>query len=321
MKYKDWLTEQFKKTYEKMNDGINQKDLALMNKSYNLLKRLSKEFLRLGYGEISENQLTLHVSEIEWKIDMSELLPIETMDNNQIILNDKIVGLQNDIEYLKEENQRLKAGVVPVTNTDDESSLVASLMERNKELQRLAYTDIKTDTLNSNAFNRDFVQTSFASRLALVGIMGMKSINLTFGKSAGDKVIKNVARFLSANFKGCVYRIIGDQFAIIETKRSFEELSASLKQIRIELEKLDIHIAYGVCDGSECTSGKKKEMIDKAESRMDNMKCGEEPMTFLPPNVNTDSTDSSVQHNSGLQEMKIELTEEELLANKLNQEG
>lgn len=321
MKYKEWLLEQFLIAYEAYDNGVKQQDFKLIATKTNTLYRLGRELLPLGIGDIKEDTVTFRIDDVEWTAELSDFFPYYEKKNDELVLaNDKVEGLQADLEYAKAEVERLKAEnntLVPMDTSD--SSLVRSLMEKNKELQRLAYTDTKYEVYNNNAFNRDF-KTVNETRLVLVGIVGMRDINASFGKNAGDKVIKTVSQFLAANYPDKVYRILGDQFAIIEDQRSFEEVSKMFLQIRNELSKLDISIVYGVADSSECTT--KKDIIAKAEERMKDLKFGKEAPEFIvnrpEPQLFVEETVKEPQKR-GLEKIEIELTDEELMANMLNQ--
>ena len=89
--------------------------------------------------------------------------------------------------------------------------------ERVIERERLAYTDVLTGLTNRAKYNKD-LETIPASgwSLLLIDIDNLKSVNDTFGHSAGDELIAAVAsRIADAATPSRAYRIGGDEFAVI----------------------------------------------------------------------------------------------------------
>lgn len=99
-----------------------------------------------------------------------------------------------------------------------------AVFEENRETQKIirheAEHDPLTDLLNRGSFNRIFpicCQGNAPFVLILVDIDHFKSINDTYGHTAGDEVIKRVAAKLKSVFRveDYVFRIGGDEFAVI----------------------------------------------------------------------------------------------------------
>lgn len=99
-----------------------------------------------------------------------------------------------------------------------------AVFEENRETQKIirheAEHDPLTDLLNRGSFNRIFpicCQGNSPFALALVDIDHFKSINDTYGHTAGDEVIRWVAVQLRSIFRieDYVFRIGGDEFAVI----------------------------------------------------------------------------------------------------------
>jgi diguanylate cyclase (GGDEF)-like protein/PAS domain S-box-containing protein len=95
------------------------------------------------------------------------------------------------------------------------------LERANKELGRLATTDVLTGLYNRRFFE-EFVKTEIlkrANRFALLSfdVNRLKYINDTFGHAAGDEVIKSVARTLTSSVRVAdrIARMGGDEFTIL----------------------------------------------------------------------------------------------------------
>jgi diguanylate cyclase (GGDEF)-like protein len=89
--------------------------------------------------------------------------------------------------------------------------------ERVLERERLAYTDALTGLTNRAKYNKDLETVpSSGWSLLLIDIDNLKSVNDTFGHTAGDDLIAAVAsRIADAASTLRAYRIGGDEFAVI----------------------------------------------------------------------------------------------------------
>lgn len=98
--------------------------------------------------------------------------------------------------------------------------------ERVLERERLAYTDALTGLTNRAKYNKD-LETLPASgwSLLLIDIDNLKTVNDTFGHSAGDDLIAAVAlRIADAAAPSGAYRIGGDEFAVILNEGASDDL-------------------------------------------------------------------------------------------------
>ena len=100
-----------------------------------------------------------------------------------------------------------------------------------REISRMTYKDGLTGVGNKAAFMRDTAlndekilkgDTSFA--VVMVDVNNLKYVNDTYGHEAGDKYILGCCRMVCGVFKHSpVYRIGGDEFAVILTGEDFEK--------------------------------------------------------------------------------------------------
>ena len=116
-----------------------------------------------------------------------------------------------------------------------------------REAQDMADADVLTPTLNRRAFLREVGRAMADCRrygeeacLIYLDMDGFKSINDTYGHSAGDTALTHVAELLKASTRegDAVGRMGGDEFAVL-LKR------ADLKSSRIKAMKLEAELALG----------------------------------------------------------------------------
>lgn len=194
---------------------------------------------------------------------------------------------QNSLKNLRKETDKIRS---ELSNTkkqlSDAESKVSGLKEEDserteyyknletevKELRVLAYEDALTDTMNSNAFNRDIKAIDLHNTiLARIGVRGMKEINESYGKASGDNALGIVAKELSNKFgKQSVYRVMGDNFLILINGTSDQDTRDSLSRIEKELSGQSIYIAYGIAVGSMTDS--LPSLVGAAEEAMNSMK-------------------------------------------------
>jgi diguanylate cyclase (GGDEF)-like protein len=83
-----------------------------------------------------------------------------------------------------------------------------------------AYFDTLTDLPNRHKFQLDFVEEINKDQtftILYLDLEGVKEINDTYGRQAGDMVLIKVAARLSGTIgqKGLVYRMNGDEFSVV----------------------------------------------------------------------------------------------------------
>ncbi len=190
---------------------------------------------------------------------------------------------KEEIEKLKSEYEKKSADYVSEINKLQEQIKKSGALseEEIQKLTTLAYTDLKCRVKNLNAFNRDcerINQKEFI--LAMTGIQGMGEINKTMGREAGDNAIAYLCSRLAAEFgEDNVYRIVGDQFAILlrEKDNDYSNISKRLNDIRTELAEEDLHIVYGLSVGSNY-----KDINSLANAAQDNLVKMKEMDGVLP---------------------------------------
>ena len=109
-----------------------------------------------------------------------------------------------------------------------------------QRLEMLSTTDMLTGVLNRNAMNNRVLRLVMGRERApeKLGIVfadlnGLKTINDSEGHNAGDCLLKEAAFILKSVFEGCeIYRAGGDEFVIVATNKSKEDLEKNVEKLR-----------------------------------------------------------------------------------------
>ncbi len=148
----------------------------------------------------------------------------------------------------------------------------------------MSVTDPLTGLYNRRHFEecleREFLRAKrYKSDLsfAIIDIDFFKRVNDTYGHSAGDYVLKEVAYYILQTFRktDMVFRYGGEEFAVIITETPLEKAVIPLERLRKTIEdyvfryngnQIDVTISIGVCEADDNTDTVHKlfENADKA---------------------------------------------------------
>lgn len=113
--------------------------------------------------------------------------------------------------------------------------MFSKIMKEKYEKEKLLYisnTDALTGCLNRHAYETDINKLDLKKELIYISLdlNSLKHVNDTYGHAAGDEMICAAATCMMASFGefGRVYRIGGDEFAVIITQKP-DELDAMTK--------------------------------------------------------------------------------------------
>jgi diguanylate cyclase (GGDEF)-like protein len=112
--------------------------------------------------------------------------------------------------------------------------------------------------------------------VVFVDVDGLKTVNDTYGHSAGDQLILTVARALSAELRGTdsIGRLGGDEFLLVLPETDFVGARRVVNRLRVRLATLRLHVgsaavrpsaSFGFAALGEGLSG---DIIDVADQRM-----------------------------------------------------
>jgi diguanylate cyclase (GGDEF)-like protein len=120
-------------------------------------------------------------------------------------------------------------------------------MENSRLFKSMANTDSLTGVRNKHAFSEyesklnDMIRAGeLKDRIAVLvcDINGLKLVNDTKGHAAGDKLIKDACDLICDHFThGAVFRIGGDEFAVILHDRGYDKMDENLAAINREVEE------------------------------------------------------------------------------------
>ena len=120
------------------------------------------------------------------------------------------------------------------------------LIENNKKLEVLTFTDSLTDLFNRRHFDNALgKELSYAQRhndnfsLMMIDLDHFKEINDEYGHSAGDKVLLEIAKVISQNVRksDIVCRVGGEEFAIIFRQTNNQKIRVIAETLRKKVEQ------------------------------------------------------------------------------------
>lgn len=147
-----------------------------------------------------------------------------------------------------------------------EKTKLKELKEKNNELEKwrkIALVDDLTGIANRAAYSEQIQEIkktkSSGANLAIIlfDIDNFKQINDTEGHLEGDRILKACAKMLTeifANYECCVYRIGGDEFAVIFEDIHEDSIIDALLKIKEHEEK---HQDFRLSKGYSLAQGRK----------------------------------------------------------------
>lgn len=150
----------------------------------------------------------------------------------------------------------------------------AEMQNQHDRLRRIANEDVLTKIRNRRAFNQDTVALN-ESVYALSGILfdldNFKQVNDYFGHSAGDEVLIETTEFVSEMLQeeDRLYRIGGDEFAILCDNRDFDYAYQLSKEIHQAFGKSQINQSHNVTLSMAVAQKEKGEEINDWLGRLD----------------------------------------------------
>ncbi len=117
--------------------------------------------------------------------------------------------------------------------------------ETSRSFRNMANTDSMTGVRNKHAYSEDeaainrMIKAGELEKLAVVvcDVNGLKIVNDTQGHAAGDQLIKDACALICKQFThGSVYRIGGDEFAVLLEGKGYDTLHEALAETNREVE-------------------------------------------------------------------------------------
>ena len=157
-------------------------------------------------------------------------------------------------------------------------SMYAENIEKNTYL-KMAFTDDMTGMKNRRAFDSDtetLAKEKDGVAILYADMNNLKQINDTMGHQKGDEAIRIIADKLKCfSEKGnFCYRLGGDEFCVISTNLTAENMEIECARINQELAEMEhnficeISIAYGAMDYKPENNDKLYEIMRRADKKM-----------------------------------------------------
>ena len=143
---------------------------------------------------------------------------------------------------IKEKTPKEKVNInIPIPNISftkqkKSASQPKTVTENNIDWKAKATTDSLTGLKNLTAYEEESEQFDISGTFIFVDINCLKITNDTYGHEAGDILITSVAKVLEKAFPSRVYRIGGDEFAILTTDKK-DIIDKKITSIRKSLDK------------------------------------------------------------------------------------
>lgn len=241
---------------DSLQAGIFYKDRELgylyTNKKFDDLLSKDKE-------SIIENKNPLNESICESKNKFIQ-------EDKKVFETKKTVKKEEKIELGNGENLYTEIIKIPVLNDNNEVSGIIGLLlditdrkKIEKKLKYLSYTDILTKVYNRTCFEEKakkiFKEENLPMGIIMGDTNGLKIVNDTLGHEEGDELLKLTTKVLKDVCKGneLIFRIGGDEFAIIIPKAKENECETLIKNIidscnnyKHDLIKISIALGYSV---------------------------------------------------------------------------
>ena len=162
--------------------------------------------------------------------------------------------------------------------TETLEKTVRDLLERQDDLIRTAFTDQLTGLGNRGGFARsleELWEQDAPVTMAFIDIDNLKHCNDVFGHDEGNRYIMQVSLYLKLYMKvgEAAFRIGGDEFAILSTITTEDDLAERLKHCRTVLLKnndseMPRSFSYGVSHADPALGEASNRMTLDADHRM-----------------------------------------------------
>jgi diguanylate cyclase (GGDEF)-like protein len=171
-----------------------------------------------------------------------------------LIADEKLLGAVSlyscDLENYEEEHMRLLETVSRI------ASDAISVSLQHAESESRALTDPMTNLPNARSLQMQFEkETARASRngtsfqLLMLDLDGFKAVNDTFGHKTGDKLLKELARVMSAQLRDYDFlaRYAGDEFVVIMPETDQEGIRELSQRIEKAVDDFVLPLGEGKC--------------------------------------------------------------------------
>jgi diguanylate cyclase (GGDEF)-like protein len=200
----------------------------------------------------------------------------------RLIAEEGCIGLitmqsYNPYEYTVNDFEIIKALASYVAIAISNAQKKNIILEKAKQLEFLSYNDSLTGVYNRRYFNETVVRFQESNCINLGLIIGdmnhLKHINDNYGHGTGDRYLLEVASILrKCSATDHVFRIGGDEFAIIIENADIEMMKNTMDSIRLECDRFRFdHVPLSIALGYDIRISENtafEEVFANAESNM-----------------------------------------------------
>lgn len=220
------------------------------------------------------------MKEIRLKGNLNARMPVDHHDELSSLanhFNEMLVTLRNTQEQSLAREEELRQVQAQLEHQVEKNT--TELNEANQALQFLSCHDPLTGLYNRTSFEDTIRNLSTTVGIVICDIDGLKFVNDTLGHDVGNKILIAAAAAISqgvAAFKkeNCqVFRICGDEFAVIARKVSSTDLVTIAQDIAVQVtafNKSSPAVPLSLSTGFAITSSNSsiKEVLSEAENNM-----------------------------------------------------
>ncbi len=272
----------FRMLFDESMDAILIEDSGkIMNCNRSLVKLF-------GYEQKSEligkSLWSLYASE-DTELIESLQKTVESYENQEDMSFKWWMKLKNEQSFLAE----IKITRVLIDGKKVSHLLIRDITERyelEKKMEYLSYHDQLTGLYNRRFFIEELtrldVDRNLPITLIFADVNGLKVINDSFGHSAGDELLRSVARVMQEECRAdeIISRLGGDEFVLLLPKTTDEDGNVMLQRLKSQIESLKINniqisVAFGYAtkDDKNASMTETLEIAEKNMYRMKNLEA------------------------------------------------
>lgn len=246
----DYENQVTNNSYEYAAEGITKEIDKLQNIPLEVIDSWIRKFEETGTFYISSIDKDVERDSDTYRI--LEMQQIQSLIAVPLVENEKIIG------FLGIDNPKINYRDLSLLSSATYFILDGiDRRESHAMLHRLSFEDALTSVYNRNRFNHLLSEVE-GRKLENVGVAffdlnGLKAVNDTLGHNEGDKLIKNTADGISRLFAKNVYRMGGDEFAVIVYPVEEQEFIGKINDTISFLNENKISVSVGLSWVDECT--------------------------------------------------------------------
>ncbi|RMH62755.1 MAG: GGDEF domain-containing protein [Calditrichaeota bacterium] len=173
----------------------------------------------------------------------------------------------------------------PLEKFSELAQITEELLTQNEQFRTEATSDPLTQLLNRRSFNsmiqrfwERWLDNSVSFAMAMIDLDHFKSINDTYGHSAGDDVLRGIANILQHNKRAGIdfaFRYGGEEFVVVSSSVTLEEMRLYLERLLRNVRatpftfkdaNVTVTFSCGICHSNQATSI--QNMINRADEAL-----------------------------------------------------